>query len=115
MARLICLSDAQIPLSKGNILLLSTDGIVDRFGGPEGKKFLNKRLRELLFRPSDRPMAAQHSALLEEFESLRGGDEQTGDVCVMGVRVGKVKSCRGHFFCVNLKQHDSALTRRVAC
>lgn len=80
-------SQVDIPLTKGDILLLSTDGIVDQFGGPEGKKFLNKRLRELLIRLSGRPMPEQRNALLEEFEAWRGSQEQTDDVCVMGVRV----------------------------
>ena len=37
-----------IPVQKGDLVYLSSDGYVDQFGGEKGKKFMNKRFRELL-------------------------------------------------------------------
>ena len=32
----------------GDILYLFTDGFADQFGGPKGKKFMNKTLKDLI-------------------------------------------------------------------
>ena len=46
----------KIPLQKGDCVYTFSDGYADQFGGPNGKKFMSKRLKELLVSVSHLPM-----------------------------------------------------------
>jgi serine phosphatase RsbU (regulator of sigma subunit) len=74
-------------LKKGDMLYLFTDGFADQFGGPEGKKFKNKQLKDKLLAVSQKPLAEQKKELEDTFEIWKGGLEQVDDVCVIGIRV----------------------------
>jgi len=74
-------------LNKGDILYLFTDGYADQFGGPKGKKFKYKQFQEKLLAISQKPLAEQARLLNETFENWKGKNEQTDDVCIIGVRV----------------------------
>jgi serine phosphatase RsbU (regulator of sigma subunit)/tetratricopeptide (TPR) repeat protein len=76
-----------IPIQKGDILYLSSDGYSDQFGGEKGKKFLNKRFKSLLVEISKKPISKQAELLKESFLSWKNEYEQVDDVCVMGARV----------------------------
>ena len=76
-----------IPVEKGDTIYLSSDGYTDQFGGEKGKKFLNKRFRELLVRISGKPIHTQAGLLHDAFYNWKQAYEQVDDVCVMGVRV----------------------------
>ena len=76
-----------IALQPGDTFYILTDGFVDQFGGPKGKKFKPKNLKELLMSIQDKPVDAHKSILDEEFEKWRGDLEQVDDVCIIGVRV----------------------------
>jgi len=71
----------------GTCIYLFTDGYADQFGGPKGKKFMIKKLREKLLAISHRPMAEQEQLLDTQFEDWKGMMEQTDDVCIIGIRV----------------------------
>ncbi|MES2836604.1 MAG: tetratricopeptide repeat protein [Bacteroidota bacterium] len=74
-------------MQEGDTLYLQTDGLADQFGGPKGKKFMYKRLNELLLEIHSKPLNEQHKIIETEFEGWRGDLEQIDDVCVVGVRV----------------------------
>lgn len=76
-----------IPVKKGDMVYMSSDGYVDQFGGEKGKKFFNKRLRELLITVANEPINLQKRLLAEHFESWKGDYEQVDDVCILGARV----------------------------
>lgn len=76
-----------IQLQKNDIIYLFTDGYADQFGGPKGKKFKYKQLKELLVNNSGKPMKEQCEILRIAFENWKGNLEQVDDVCVIGVRV----------------------------
>ncbi len=76
-----------IPIQKGDVLYLSSDGYSDQFGGEKGKKFLNKRFKELLIKIAQRPIKEQSKLLRNNFENWKMEYEQVDDVCVMGARV----------------------------
>ncbi|TND09996.1 MAG: protein serine/threonine phosphatase [Bacteroidetes bacterium] len=76
-----------VQLNSGDVFYLFTDGFSDQFGGPDGKKFKSKQLKEILLKIHQEPMSAQRRLLEEKFESWRGDLEQIDDVCVVGVRV----------------------------
>jgi serine phosphatase RsbU (regulator of sigma subunit) len=76
-----------LQISKGDTLYLFTDGYADQFGGPEGKKFKYKRLKELLFSISDLKMSEQHAIIEKRLEEWKGDYEQVDDILLMGVRI----------------------------
>ncbi len=76
-----------IQLQTGDTLYISTDGYRDQFGGPQGKKFLARRLRDLLLEVNDMPMLDQRQKLMQTIEDWRGQEEQVDDILMMGVRV----------------------------
>lgn len=75
-----------IQLEQNDCIYLSTDGFQDQFGGQKGKKFKQKRLRELLLNNSGSAMTQQLNLLERTFESWRGNLEQVDDVLLMGFR-----------------------------
>ena len=76
-----------IELQSGDTLFLASDGFVDQFGGPHGKKFMRRRFRELLIETSAMPVHEHESHLFNRFETWRGNEEQVDDVLVLSVRV----------------------------
>ncbi len=71
---------------KGDALYVFTDGYADQFGGPEGKKFMRKRLKELLLMIQDKNMEQQERFLEKTFNDWKGEKEQVDDVLVIGIR-----------------------------
>lgn len=80
-------ANASFKLEDGDMIYLFSDGYADQFGGPQGKKFLRKRFRELLMEISSLPMQQQLQALEETFDTWKGSQEQIDDVLVIGVAI----------------------------
>jgi len=76
-----------IQLKEGDCVYLFSDGYADQFGGPKGKKFMYKQLRETLVKINNRSMSEQKKILESVFQNWRGEEDQVDDVLVMGVRV----------------------------
>ena len=72
---------------KGDIVYTLTDGYQDQFGGPKGKKFMVKKMREYFLSISHLTMQEQHQEIKDTFNSWKGDLEQIDDVCVIGVKV----------------------------
>ena len=77
----------KIQLQKGDNIYLFTDGYVDQFGGPKGKKFMKKNFYKLLVQIEEKPMHEQKNILTKTITEWRGDIEQVDDVLVMGVRI----------------------------
>ena len=76
-----------IDIKKGDVIYTITDGFSDQFGGSLGKKFMSKKLRELLSKNAHLPMKEQRTILENTFISWIGDLEQIDDVTLIGVRV----------------------------
>jgi serine phosphatase RsbU (regulator of sigma subunit)/streptogramin lyase len=76
-----------IDLQKGDMVYTITDGMPDQFGGPKGKKFMYKQLKELLISIASLPMSEQKEKLSTALNNWKGNLEQVDDVCIIGVRV----------------------------
>lgn len=76
-----------IELQKGDVVYALTDGFPDQFGGPKGKKFMYKSLKELLVSIAPKPMDEQKEILKATFNNWKGTLEQVDDVCLIGVRI----------------------------
>jgi serine phosphatase RsbU (regulator of sigma subunit) len=80
-------SSHKISLQSGDVIYTLTDGFPDQFGGDKGKKFMSKKLRELLLLNSHLPMRQQKEILETTFIKWAGGHEQIDDVTVVGIRI----------------------------
>ena len=77
----------EINVYKGDVVYALTDGFPDQFGGTKGKKFMAKRLKELLLTNHNLSMDEQRDVLEKIFKEWVGELEQVDDVCVIGVRL----------------------------
>ena len=73
-------------LSLGDCFYIFSDGFPDQFGGPKGKKFRIKNLKELLLSISQKKMSEQEDILSKTFEEWKGNLEQVDDILVIGIR-----------------------------
>ena len=83
----ISFSQNEIEIAKGDIIYTLTDGMPDQFGGPQGKKFMYKRLKELLVNIAGKPMGDQKELLQTALKEWMGENEQVDDITVIGIRV----------------------------
>lgn len=77
----------RIDIEKNDIIYLFSDGYADQFGGPTGKKFKYKNLKELLVSISKYRMDEQQRILDETIEKWRGDLEQVDDIMVVGIKI----------------------------
>jgi len=73
-------------INEGDAIYLFTDGVVDQFGGNHGKKFMIKRLVELIQSFSHKPMQEQKSELNETMQTWMGDYFQIDDILILGIR-----------------------------
>ena len=80
-------------LKKGDCVYLFSDGFQDQMGGPDGRKFMRKNLRDLLVSIHSKPFAEQKELLESTIENwqnsypVNGGAEQIDDILVLGFTV----------------------------
>jgi serine phosphatase RsbU (regulator of sigma subunit) len=80
-------TDNYLKLVPGDTIYLFTDGYADQFGGPDGKKYKYKKLRNLLIENAEKSMEEQKAILNNSFHEWKGGLEQVDDVSVIGLRI----------------------------
>jgi serine phosphatase RsbU (regulator of sigma subunit) len=73
-----------IDVQKGDKFYLSTDGFMDQFGGPNGKKLKQKQLKDLLKKYAHLDFEAQATHLTDDFMAWKGKLEQIDDVTLIG-------------------------------
>ena len=83
----ISFTQYEFNLEKEDVIYALTDGFPDQFGGPNGKKFMTKQLKELLISIAPLQMAEQNEILKSSLNNWKGNLEQVDDVCLIGVRV----------------------------
>ena len=77
----------EVQLEKGDSCFVFTDGYADQFGGPKGKKFKLKTLKNLLLEVASLPVKEQKEQLEIAFNNWKGEIEQLDDVCLIGIKV----------------------------
>jgi serine phosphatase RsbU (regulator of sigma subunit) len=75
------------PLNTLEAIYLCSDGYQDQLGGPENKRFLSNRLRNLIRSLALKPMHLQREGLELAFEEWKGKQRQLDDVMVIGIRL----------------------------
>ncbi len=76
----------EIALQKGDTIYIFSDGYCDQFGGPNGKKFKAKNLKQLLLKSQHLSIQEQFDLLNKTIEEWRGSHEQVDDILVIGTR-----------------------------
>lgn len=64
-----------------------SDGFPDQFGGPNDRKFMIKRLKDLLLDIHYKPMQEQHDILDKTIEDWMANTNQTDDIIVTGFKL----------------------------
>ncbi|MCR9173180.1 MAG: SpoIIE family protein phosphatase [bacterium] len=77
----------RIELKSGDKLYTFSDGIPDQFGGPKDKKFLTKRLKNLLLETSHLSMEEQKKSVTESVHAWMKDTVQIDDMLLMGVHI----------------------------
>ncbi len=77
----------EIELKKDDIYYIFTDGFIDQFGGSLGKKFLTKRLKDILLDIHPLSMPEQYKHLTASFKDWKGDYFQVDDVLMIGLRM----------------------------
>lgn len=82
----------RIKLQSGDSFYIFSDGYPTQIGGPEDKKFMSKKFKNLLVSIQERNMEAQKNLLDEAIEEWMKPEpnlayEQTDDILVIGVRI----------------------------
>lgn len=76
----------EIEIKEGDVFYMFSDGYPDQFGGIKGKKFMNKRLKQLFVENHKKSPQEQRKILKEEFYKWMGNEEQIDDILVMCVQ-----------------------------
>jgi serine phosphatase RsbU (regulator of sigma subunit) len=76
-----------VNLKPGDVIYTFTDGYADQFGGPKGKKFKYKQLKEMLISIQHLNLNTQENEVKKQFVDWKGNLEQVDDVCLIGIRI----------------------------
>jgi len=79
----------QITIDHSTMFYLFSDGYLDQFGGPDRRKFMSPRFRQLLLKNYKKGLQQQQQVLETTFENWMNthNDTQVDDVLVMGIRL----------------------------
>jgi serine phosphatase RsbU (regulator of sigma subunit) len=76
-----------ITLQKNDTIYLFSDGLQDQFGGPDGKKYMISRFRELLQKIQSLSMSKQKEYIEKEMSAWQNNYQQTDDMLLIGIRI----------------------------
>jgi serine phosphatase RsbU (regulator of sigma subunit) len=74
-------------LEKGVSYYLFSDGYLDQFGGPYGRKYMKMNFKKLLLKIQDFPMEKQKEMLDKNLQDWMGDNQQVDDILVLGIRI----------------------------
>jgi len=79
--------EIEVQLEKGDMIVMTTDGYADQFGGENGKKLMTKKLKSLLLDIAHLSCEEQLSRINTAFKEWKGGNDQIDDVCIIGITI----------------------------
>lgn len=74
---------------EGYSIYMFSDGFLDQFGGPGGKKFMSKNFKKLILELQSLPLREQGAALEKVLKDWMGNISQIDDILVMGLRMNE--------------------------
>ncbi|MBK7311012.1 MAG: SpoIIE family protein phosphatase [Sphingobacteriaceae bacterium] len=78
-------AEHEIIIEPNEMVVMSTDGFADQFGGLENKKITTKRFKEWITEIID--VNDKKTELEQRFNSWKGSKDQIDDVCVLGFKI----------------------------
>ncbi len=80
-------SNHTIPVQTGDLIYLFSDGYADQFGGPEGKKFRYKKMREMFLAHANQSLEEQYAVVENTMREWMKTEEQVDDMILIGIRL----------------------------
>jgi sigma-B regulation protein RsbU (phosphoserine phosphatase) len=77
----------EIKINKNDMIYMFSDGIIDQFGGPYNKRFMLKKLKEILLRVHKRALSEQKEIIFSELNLWQNDFVQTDDILLLGIRI----------------------------
>lgn len=77
----------EFQLEKNDMIYMFSDGYADQFGGPKGKKFKSRNMKNLLISISDKDCDEQAKILKQTITDWMEHEEQVDDILVSGIKV----------------------------
>ncbi|HHJ09868.1 MAG TPA: hypothetical protein ENK25_03140 [Bacteroidetes bacterium] len=77
----------QIEYSKGDRIYLFSDGYIDQFGGPQGKKFMSRNFKKLLLSIQHNSLKEQGKLLDDNIMKWMNDYPQVDDIIVIGINL----------------------------
>jgi serine phosphatase RsbU (regulator of sigma subunit) len=84
---LVSFNNHVIGLEKNDQIYVFSDGYIDQFGGKNNRKFMRRRLFDMLLEIREEPMQTQKEILSRRFDQWKGDHEQTDDVVMIGLKI----------------------------
>lgn len=75
-----------LKIEKNNSIFFFSDGLPDQFGGPEGRKYFPKRIREKIMENIDSPMSQVFNVFKQDYQEWLGDGTPIDDVLIIGMR-----------------------------
>ncbi|MDX9929962.1 MAG: SpoIIE family protein phosphatase [Bacteroidales bacterium] len=79
----------EVAMEPGDSIYLFSDGFIDQFGGPEGKKFKMNKFKALLLEINKYPPDERGALLEKAFLTWMGDNPRIDDVLVIGIRLNE--------------------------
>ncbi len=76
-----------IQAENNDILFMLSDGYTDQFGGPDGKKFMMKNLRQLLSNIAHLQLSEQKIHIVNAYLEWRNVNEQIDDIVIFAIKI----------------------------
>ncbi|SDE62625.1 PAS domain S-box protein [Rhodospira trueperi] len=73
----------------GQILYMTSDGLIDQVGGPRRRGFGKRRFTGVLQDAAERPLSAQRDAIVRALAEHQGDEDRRDDVSVLGFRTSR--------------------------
>lgn len=75
-----------IKISKDDCVYFFSDGLPDQFGGPEGRKYFPKRIKEHIITNKDMPMNQMYNLFKKDYQEWLREGTPIDDVLLIGIR-----------------------------
>ncbi|WP_338791711.1 SpoIIE family protein phosphatase [Bernardetia sp. MNP-M8] len=79
--------DITIHYQIGDSLYITSDGFQDQFGGKNDKKFMSKRLYDMLSQTHKMPLEKQKIHIENQLEKWQANNDQTDDIMMIGIKL----------------------------
>lgn len=76
-----------IDLKNNDAIYVFSDGMIDQFGGPDGRKFRSQSFKNMFVDIYNHSMSKQKYLIEKQFDIWKGAYPQTDDVLIIGIRI----------------------------